>query len=94
MKDIQLQSFDILEKYDNLLKIAEDEVNKALTNIQNYELETFQGGNGPWDDKIHFDYTTNFISKIQKSMMESLKNINDSRTELNSKIKKKYELFR
>lgn len=69
MHDIKLESLEVIDKYITLLLKSEEETNKVLTAIQNYDTETLEG---VWSDKIHYQFSESFIAPIQKSMFESL----------------------
>lgn len=69
MHDIKLESLEVIDKYITLLLKSEEETNKVLTAIQNYDRETLEG---VWSDKIHYQFSENFIAPIQKGMLESL----------------------
>lgn len=69
MHDIRLESLEVIDKYITLLLKSEEETNKVLTAIQNYDRETLEG---VWSDKIHYQYSESFIAPIQKSMLESM----------------------
>ena len=71
MHEIQLQSLDVLDKYMNLLLKSEDETNKILVAIQNYDRETLEG-QGVWSDKNHYQFSENHIAPIQKSMLDAI----------------------
>jgi hypothetical protein len=69
MHDIRLESLEVIDKYITLLLNSEEETNKVLTAIQNYDRETLEG---VWSDKIHYQFSEGFIAPIQKSMLESM----------------------
>lgn len=69
MHDIKLESLEVIDKYIALLLKSEEEINKILTAIQNYDRETLEG---VWSDKIHYQFSESFIAPIQKSMLESM----------------------
>lgn len=71
MHDIQLQSLEVIDKYIALLLKSEEETNKILVAIQNYDRETLES-QGVWSDKIHYQFSESFIAPIQKSMLEAL----------------------